>query len=302
MSTRSRHHRSLFCVNLLLRFLTAVFSSRNFLGSPLISFLLSRAPKKHRKSLALRILGISPHYFIYQFTPRYSSKMPYRDILQAEHERITKSRQAISEKVLNRWLMPNMCVLDFGCGAGHLIYQIAHKVRRGIGVDISSGAIACAKELHGRENIEYLVSDKNFLSKIADQSVDLICSFNVIQHLREDTFDLFIKESFRILKADGKILCHIPLEEKLTPNHGTSKYALIKKMLGLEEEMFYRNPEKVKSQFRSHRFRQVDMLRIGELCDIDDNVSKHHLFIVHKQLVPSAVPVLQTTEIIYESK
>lgn len=52
-----------------LLILTHGFSKQQFLGQPWIPLLFEVAPKAYRKNLALRILGISPNYFIYH--PRW---------------------------------------------------------------------------------------------------------------------------------------------------------------------------------------------------------------------------------------
>jgi SAM-dependent methyltransferase len=284
MNTDKKVRRHIFIFNLFLRFLTSGLKKQNFIGSFLIAILLKFTPQKHRIKLALRLVAISPHYFIYQYTSKYPSGIPYKKVCESEHQRITKSRHQICEQILNRWLQPKMHVLDFGCGAGHLIYAVAQCVESAIGVDISSGIIACAKVICQRDNMQYFAASGK-LAMFRDLSFDLIYSFAVIQHLDEATFEEFLKVSYRLLKPGGILLCHIPIKDGSLVLHQQSNDGFIPKAIikdRLRFDMIYRESKSVELQILGAGFQCVEVLPIREIFSADPDISKQHLFIAKK--------------------
>jgi ubiquinone/menaquinone biosynthesis C-methylase UbiE len=106
-----------------------------------------RAASRHRQSLALRLLSLSPHYFIYQWE-RYPSSWSRRRVLEAESERNRQSRRQIAEQIIAPRISGDTTVLDFGCGAGFLAGQLHTLAREVVGVGVSSGTLACAHVLN----------------------------------------------------------------------------------------------------------------------------------------------------------
>lgn len=103
--------------------------------------------------------------------------------------------------------------LDFGCGAGRLLRFTSWHFRQVIGIDISKGMIELAKKYNGDlKNVEYFVNEEPNLHFIADNSVDMVYTFHVLQHIpkRNDRIR-FIKEFQRILKPNGLLAFHIPI-------------------------------------------------------------------------------------------
>lgn len=105
-------------------------------------------------------------------------------------------------------------MLDFGCGAGHLIHEM-RRVNPGarlIGIDVSEEALQRAKE--HCPYAEFHRIDDGGTAPLHDGSVDFILSSEVIEHVY-DTENM-VAEIARILRPGGRLLL-------TTPYHGFFK-------------------------------------------------------------------------------
>jgi len=102
-------------------------------------------------------------------------------------------------------------VLDAGCGSGYGADFLASQGAKFVlGVDNSQEAIDYAKAHYRRENLEFGVMDVTALS-LPDKSFDVVVSFEVIEHLRDQ--ERFLAEMRRILKEDGVFCLSTPNRE-----------------------------------------------------------------------------------------
>lgn len=268
----------------ILYVLASGFKDQNFLGNPVIPFLFKAVPKRERRNLALRLMGMSPHYFIYQWHDRYPSTMSRMEILEAEHQRNISSRKKICEEILRRYLNSQMIALDFGCGPGYLSREVAGYCKKVFGVDISCGIIRCAIELNNLDNIFYYKSNGKSLSMLDNSSVDLIYSFAVIQHLSEELFIGVLREFFRVLRPQGRVICHIALDDKphrkLEKKKSSSILGYLQKRFGLR--MFYRSIEDVRQKIRNAGFKEPLVRPIKEISNIEDDIRDQPIFIFVK--------------------
>lgn len=103
-------------------------------------------------------------------------------------------------------------VLDVACGLGYgsAILAAAGPGVSVIGVDNSDYAVAYARACYGATlaNAAFEVGDACDLSRFADGSVDLVVSFETIEHLREP--DRFLGEVRRVLRPGGRLLGSVP--------------------------------------------------------------------------------------------
>ena len=182
---------------------------QNFLGAKWIGKFLAKVPEKKKRIWALRIVSMSPHYFVTEL-PEYQ-KMSNAEVLEASFESCKISRTNIFEKLLKAHLEKDFTVLDYGCGPGFIAKVASEYVKKIYAIDISSGAIACAKIINFAENIEYLRADDEGLSKIPDESVDAVYSYAVVQHLTDEILNLVLANCRRKLKKGGKLLLHIQM-------------------------------------------------------------------------------------------
>lgn len=102
-------------------------------------------------------------------------------------------------------LSKNANVLEIGCGMGRLTEPLSRTVRSVLGVDISPEMITLAKKYQASKNIRYLTTDGD-LREVRDNSLDLVFSFIVFQHVPERTaIERYIAEADRCLRPGGVI-------------------------------------------------------------------------------------------------
>ncbi len=110
-----------------------------------------------------------------------------------------------------RFLKPEMTVLEVGPGGGKWSVRLARRVKKLIVLDVAEEMLRRTRqrmEAEGIGNVEYvLASGKDFLP-VADSSVDFFFSYDVFVHIAlEDTF-LYTKEIARVLTDHGCGACH----------------------------------------------------------------------------------------------
>lgn len=120
---------------------------------------------------------------------------------------LMKVRRAIVRNELMRFFgrkTKERKVLDFGCGSGIFVEELANVRYQSYGVDISEEAIKFGK-LQGRKNLEVLDSHK---VKFSDNYFDAIVTLDVLEHLENEEWAL--KEMERMLKPGGVIVIMVP--------------------------------------------------------------------------------------------
>lgn len=100
-------------------------------------------------------------------------------------------------------------VLDAACGEGYGSNMISDVAKHTTGIDISENAIANAKEKYKKDNLKYIQASIEQLP-LEDNSVDVIVSFETIEHVTSELQDKFLKEISRVLKPDGVLIMSSP--------------------------------------------------------------------------------------------
>jgi 2-polyprenyl-3-methyl-5-hydroxy-6-metoxy-1,4-benzoquinol methylase len=108
------------------------------------------------------------------------------------------------------WIRPGDAVLDCACGLGYgTAILAAHSMGSSfLGVDIDAGSIAYAQENFAQYLIDYRLSSATKLDFIADRSVDMVVSFETLEHL--DDYSAFLAEVARILRPGGRVVVSVP--------------------------------------------------------------------------------------------
>ena len=104
-------------------------------------------------------------------------------------------------------LVEDKVVLDVGSGVGYGSKILAEKAGAVLAVDVSEEAVRYARERYARENIELVVGDCHELP-LASDSVDVVVSFELIEHLQGQQAHLL--EVSRVLKPDGLTVISTP--------------------------------------------------------------------------------------------
>ena len=97
-------------------------------------------------------------------------------------------------------------VLELGSGEGYGIIELAPKSDHYIAVDKYNTKISDKLKLEN--NITFIQTEVPPLKKIADNSIDFVVTFQVIEHIKDDK--IFLQEIHRVLKPAGKLILTTP--------------------------------------------------------------------------------------------
>lgn len=101
-------------------------------------------------------------------------------------------------------------VVDIACGEGygsHLLAQTAESV---VGVDISQETITFARQQYQRKNLTFERGSVTSIPLVGEQQVDVVVSFETIEHVAEAEQQAFLQEIKRLLKPDGLLMISTP--------------------------------------------------------------------------------------------
>lgn len=240
-----------------------------YLDHRLIETLLRVAPARRRRSFALRILSLSPHYFIYQWQ-RYPADWSRRRVLEAESERNQRSRRQIAEQILAPMIGADATVLDFGCGAGFLAREVCRFAAEVVAVDISRGTLACASVLNPGPSYR-LNHDRRL--PLPDGSIDLVYSVAVFQHLDPAEWPSYFADFARVLRPGGRGVCHVAVADREPVSYLDRGGLRGRYSLRFEE---HRN-DAVASALSAAGFENVRVAPIHGAASIDDDVGRQHV-------------------------
>jgi len=101
-------------------------------------------------------------------------------------------------------------VLDVACGEGYGSALLAEVAEHVVGVDIDPGAIAHARAKYAsRGNVRFEHGSATALP-LAERSVDIVVSFETIEHLDNDKQPRMLLECARVLKPSGVLVLSAP--------------------------------------------------------------------------------------------
>ena len=107
---------------------------------------------------------------------------------------------------------PGHVVLDAACGLGYGSAALATGTgaARVLGVDLGEHAVAYARDLYGAflPNLDFAAQDATHLTQLADASVDVVVSFETLEHLPNP--DALLREFARVLKPGGVFIGSVP--------------------------------------------------------------------------------------------
>jgi 2-polyprenyl-3-methyl-5-hydroxy-6-metoxy-1,4-benzoquinol methylase len=99
--------------------------------------------------------------------------------------------------------IPAGCVLaDLGCGTGVFLRYMKGRIAQGYGIDTAT------PDIRVDDKIEFKSGNLEQEVPLADQSVDVVTSLAVLEHLEHP--ERFVDEIFRILKPGGRCLLTTP--------------------------------------------------------------------------------------------
>lgn len=138
-------------------------------------------------------------------------------------------------------------IVELGCGSGALLYFAKKAGYQNVfGCDVSQEQVELSKKLGLTE-----VGMQDAMSAIhsfADQSIDVVVSFDVIEHMTKTESLALSREVFRALKPNGKWIVHTVNAE--SPFFGRIRYG------DLTHEMAF-TKESIKQLFGVTGFREI---------------------------------------------
>ena len=100
-------------------------------------------------------------------------------------------------------------VIDIACGEGYGSDLMAKDAAMVYGIDISEETINHASSKYKRDNLNFMCCSMENLN-IQDKSVDIIVSFEAIEHVDIEIQKAFLIETKRVLKDDGILIVSSP--------------------------------------------------------------------------------------------
>ena len=111
-------------------------------------------------------------------------------------------------------------VLDAACGEGYGTALLAKAAAHVTGIDISPDAIARAKGSYSQEGRVRFIEGSIAELPLEDYSIDVVVSFETIEHVPEDIQHKFLDEIARVLKKDGFLIMSTPNKEVYSDRPG----------------------------------------------------------------------------------
>ncbi len=156
-------------------------------------------------------------------------------------------------------------VLDAGCGEGYGANLLAKVARQVIAIDYDKKAIRRAARRYQKSNLIFHARDLNQLRAYEADSFDVVCCFQVIEHLKDPVG--FLRDAADLLKADGVFLISTPnrLQTFVDWPYHEREYAA-DEFRELLEAVF---PEvtlyALHASFRMHQFREIQARNVQRI-------------------------------------
>ncbi|MDD2798416.1 MAG: class I SAM-dependent methyltransferase [Bacteroidales bacterium] len=103
-------------------------------------------------------------------------------------------------------------ILDYGCGTGYFLNEMAKNGWKTTGIEKSDLAREFALNEFGLE-----INEPSFLSKMEDKSCDVVTLWHVLEHI--ENFDTLLSELKRVLKPDGTLILALPNSSSFDARH-----------------------------------------------------------------------------------
>jgi SAM-dependent methyltransferase len=119
--------------------------------------------------------------------------------------------------MLGRYVRPDTVFLEIGSGDCALVFDICRSVRFGYGLDVSE---TITHSVERPDNFQLLISDGTSVD-VAEGTVDLAYSNQLMEHLHPDDALTQLRNIYRALKPGGIYLCVTP--NRLNGPHDISR-------------------------------------------------------------------------------
>ncbi len=191
------------------------------------------------------------------------------------------------ERAAERLFRPLGKFLDYGCGTGILLEQLAGKYERGCGVDVKESSLEQAR---GKcPDCEFKLITKDGSTSYPDATFDTIALVEVIEHVPDEAATL--REIARLLKPGGRLVLTTPHAGLLTfLDSGNFKF-IFPRLHQLIHRLLIRD-----KKYYQQRFEESSKVGlIGDVTVSTDRRTWHRHYKI-KKLASYAPPELQLTD------
>lgn len=115
----------------------------------------------------------------------------------------------------------NNTLLELGCGNGRMTKYLANVFGKVVAVDCSLTVIRMAQSATQQRNVQWVVNDGESLKGVPDQSIDVVFSYIVFQHMKQETVLKYFAEIARVLKTGGTFIFQLPVDNIIIQNTAT---------------------------------------------------------------------------------
>ena len=133
-----------------------------------------------------------------------------RFIPEIENEELTTEHMQRYISILP--IVKGKKVIDIACGEGYGTNILAGSALDIIGIDINKETVENASKKYRKNNLHYMVGSVSDIP-VKSNSVDVIVSYETIEHVDEESQKSFLKEAKRVLKKDGVLIISTPNKE-----------------------------------------------------------------------------------------
>lgn len=121
---------------------------------------------------------------------------------------------------IQRLIGPKVLDIGSGSGLGSYLSALREDIESVVAIDKNQEAINLAKkrlrEKSVRHKIRFVKSDAEDIS-LQDELFDSIFMGELLEHVEDDV--LVVKEGFRLLKKNGRLICSVPNQGKISKVH-----------------------------------------------------------------------------------
>lgn len=119
----------------------------------------------------------------------------------------SEKHQLFEEKHILPLIPTGKAAILLGCAGGRYVGQLVQKFEKVTVLDISNSMLLQCKAEYGKDHIEYIQQDLNFLSDLTLQA-DFILSTFVVHYVKD--LDTLFQAVFNLLVTNGRFIFSIP--------------------------------------------------------------------------------------------
>ncbi|AJJ09191.1 ubiE/COQ5 methyltransferase family protein [Yersinia rohdei] len=115
-------------------------------------------------------------------------------------------------------IYPNSNTCDLGCGRGEWLELLNEAGFKTEGIDLDEGMLSYCRDLNLNVRQQDVIQ---YLQSLDDNSVSLVSSFHLVEHIGFENVKLLVQEALRILKPGGLLIIETPNCENIIVSTNT---------------------------------------------------------------------------------